>query len=100
MDNAPLATIAALLQVLPWSALTCAVLWRMTTRRGVRPLGFRWALLLLMLWITASAVFLLLQDALGASGRNENVFILAGVLAGYGVTDLCVRAFWERTSGR
>jgi hypothetical protein len=97
MPDFSLTPVAALLQVLPWSALVCALLWRMTVSRRVRPLGYRWALLLVVLWITASAVFLVLQDALGASGRNENLLILAGVLVGYGVADLCVRIFWERS---
>lgn len=100
MGDLPLLPVAAFLQVLPWAALTCMVLWRMTTKRGVKPLGSWWALLLLLLWSTASATFLLLQDALGASGRNENLLILGGVLAGYGVADLCVRIFWERTRGQ
>jgi len=97
MQELPLGPIAALLQVLPWAGLTCAVLWGLSARRDMRPLGYRWPLLFLLLWITASAVFLLLQDGLGASGRNENLLILAGVLVGFGVCKLCLRVFWERT---
>jgi hypothetical protein len=98
MNGAPLAPIAALLQVLPWAALTCAVLWGTVAKRKRKPLGLRWLLLLLLLWVTATAVFLVLQDAFDASGRNENLFILAGVLAGYALANFCVRVFWERGS--
>jgi hypothetical protein len=96
VDAFRLGPIAALLQVLPWAALTSAVLWRMIVLRSSRSLGYRWILVLLLLWLTASAVFLVLQDVLGASGYNENLLILGGVLAGYGVADLCVRVLWER----
>jgi hypothetical protein len=91
-----LTPLAALLQMLPWASLMCAVLWAMAARRSGHHLGPRWALILLLLWLTATAVFLLLQDALGANGHNENLLILAGVLVGYGLADLCVRVFWER----
>jgi hypothetical protein len=86
--------------MLPWSALLCVLLWQLAARRGVKASAPRWALMLLLLWITATAVFLLLQDALGATGSNENLLILAGVLVGYGLADLCVRVFWERNGKR
>lgn len=100
VDPFRLTPFAALLQVFPWAVLTCLILWRMTLRRGVPPLGLRWILLSLLLWLTASAVFLLLQDVLGATGRNENLLILGGVLAGYGLTDLCVKVFLRRSGSR
>jgi len=95
MDTAPLGPIAAILEALPWSALTCLVLSWTTAKRRVKPLGLRWALLLLLVWAVTSGVFLILQQLLGASGRSEVVFLLLGTPVGYGLADFCVRRFWE-----
>ncbi|SPE23356.1 hypothetical protein SBBP1_220007 [Burkholderiales bacterium] len=100
MDAAPLTPVVALFQVLPWSALICVVLSWTTAKRKVKPLGLRWALLLLLIWFIMFAMFVLLQYFLGASGRSEVVFMLVGAPVGYGFADLCVRRFWEHTSGQ
>ncbi|HYA66870.1 MAG TPA: hypothetical protein VEE84_09275 [Burkholderiaceae bacterium] len=99
MNSAPLEPMAALLQALPWSALTCLVLSWTTAKRRVRPLGLRWGWLLLLIWAVTSTVFLTLQYLLGASGRSEVVFLLLGTPVGYGLADFCVRRFWENREG-
>jgi len=100
MSTAPLAPIDALLQTLPWSALTCVVLSWTTGKRRVRPLGLRWGLLLLVIWSVTTTVFLLLQYLLGSTGRSEVVFLVLGTPLGYGLADLCVRRFWEDDDGK
>ena len=100
MSPEPLDPIAALLEVLPWSALTCLVLSWTTAKRRVPPLGLRWGLLLLLVWFVVYVVFMCLQYLLGASGRSEVVFLLLGTPLGYGLADFCVRRFWERGARR
>ncbi|HXW66230.1 MAG TPA: hypothetical protein VEK74_14200 [Burkholderiaceae bacterium] len=99
MNSAPLEPFPALLQTLPWSALTCLVLSWTVSKRRVRPLGLRWGLLLLLVWAITYVVFLSLQYFLGTSGRSEVVFLVLGTPVGYGLADFCVRRFWERTGG-
>lgn len=99
MNAAPLGPLAALLQALPWSALTCLVLSWTTSKRGVGRLGLRWVLLLLLVWAVTTSVFLILQHLLGSSGRSEVVFLLLGTPVGYGLADFCVRRYWERPRG-
>ena len=99
MNSAPLDPIAALLQALPWSALTCLVLSWTTSKRRVRPLGWRWGLLLLLVWFVTYVVFLTFQYLLGGSGRSEVISLLLGTPLGYGLADFCVRRYWEQTGG-
>jgi len=99
VNTGPLAPLAALFNVLPWSALTCVVLSWTTAKRKVKPLGLRWGILLLVIWVIMSAVFLLLQHFSDTSDRSEVVFMFLGAPAGYVVADLCVRRFWERRNG-
>jgi len=99
VNSAPLEPFAALLQALPWSALTCVVLSWTIAKRRVKPLGLRWGFVLLLVWAVTYLVFLTLQFLLGASGRSEVVFLLLGTPVGYGLADFCVRRFWERRGG-